>query len=131
VVFLQFNHHHHDGFAADVDVGVHCARCVYREPVGFARLPYVMFGGAVLLDDVDGPSLDRDDDASMVVMVRGSRRPGSDDRLPDFDVVVLKLWEALGHGLLGCQNSEGSDRQNDCKSEAPRTQGHEKALLEI
>jgi hypothetical protein len=66
------------------------------------------FRGTVLLNDVHGASLERDDDASVIVAVQGEGGIRKDEGTPDADVVILELRKALGlrRGLLGTHDAE-------------------------
>ena len=59
------------------------------------------FGGAGLFDDLHCAAGEGDDDAGMFVAVHGERSVRKNDGLPDFDVVVFELRDALGLRGLG------------------------------
>jgi hypothetical protein len=116
--FSEFDDHDFDGFVAGVDVGVEGIRGHGGEPVGFAGLPVVGFGGAAGFDDVHGAAGEGDDDAGVVVVVHGQGLVGEDQGLPDFygGVFELRGSESLGGGFFGLGDEEGGADGGDEES---------------
>jgi len=75
----------------------------------------VGLGGPVLVDEVHRATFERDDDSRVIVVVHRQRRVRQDDRLPDLDVFIVELREALR--LLGCLlgTHDSEDKQWECK----------------
>jgi hypothetical protein len=103
--FFELDHHDFNGFGAAINVGVHGVGWVGGEPIRFACIPLVAFGGAGLVDDLHEAAAEGDDDAGMLVTMHREWLVGQDDGAPDFDIFVVELGEALRGGLLGVDDT--------------------------
>jgi imidazolonepropionase len=97
--FFQFDDHHFDRLRPRVLISVPLETLRNRQPVSLARVPWVHFGSAVLIDHFHGSTRQRDDDPRMLVRVHGQRRVRRHYCLPDGHFLVFKLESPLRSAL--------------------------------